>query len=217
MPAEGRRLRVMHVILSRGFAGSERAVAEACAGLSGRHEVALVVRSDHRGPGGASIRDELAPGIEVFEVPPRFGTKQRLEQIIRAWAPDVVHTHLRRGTRYVARTGLANMGLPRSVHVATLHLSLNGPHYLETDGLFCISEWQLATIPPDYRGEVSLVPNSLVPHPRLQADRVRNCEPPSARARTISSSAPWVGWRTARASSCSSAHSSGRSCRARDW
>jgi glycosyltransferase involved in cell wall biosynthesis len=173
MPAEGRRLRVMHVILSRGFAGSERAVAEACAGLSGRHEVALVVRSDHRGPGGASIRDELAPGIEVFEVPPRFGTQQRLEQIIRAWAPDVVHTHLRRGTRYVARTGLANMGLPRSVHVATLHLSLNGPHYLETDGLFCISEWQLATIPPDYRGEVSLVPNSLVPHPRLQADRVR--------------------------------------------
>jgi glycosyltransferase involved in cell wall biosynthesis len=172
-PAGRRRLRVMHVILSRGFAGSERAAAESCAALAGHHAVALVIRSDHREPGGPSIRDELAPGIEVFEVPPRFGTQQRLEQIIRAWAPDVVHTHLRRGTRYVARIGLARIGLPQSVHVATLHLSLNGPHYLRADGLFCISEWQLTTIPPGHRGQVFLVPNSLVPHPRLDPERVR--------------------------------------------
>jgi glycosyltransferase involved in cell wall biosynthesis len=172
-PAGRRRLRVMHVILSRGFAGSERAAAESCAALAGRHAVALVVRSDHRDADGPSIRDELPPGIEVFEVPPRLGTQRRLEQIIRAWAPDVVHTHLRRGTRYVARIGLARIGLPQSVHVATLHLSLNGPHYLKTDGLFCISEWQLATIPPDHRGQVFLVPNSLVPHPRLDPERVR--------------------------------------------
>jgi glycosyltransferase involved in cell wall biosynthesis len=172
-PAGRRRLRVMHVILSRGFAGSERAAAESCAALAGRHAVALVVRSDHRGPGGASIRDELGPGIEVFEIPPRLGTQKRLEEIIRAWAPDVVHTHLRRGTRYVARIGLAQIGLPQSVHVSTLHLSINGPHYLRTDGLFCISEWQLATIPPDYGGQVSLLPNSLVPHPRLDGARVR--------------------------------------------
>jgi glycosyltransferase involved in cell wall biosynthesis len=163
----------MHVILSRGFAGSERAAAEACAALSGRHDVALVVRSDHRGAGGASIRDELEPGIEVFEVPPRLGTQRRLEAIIRAWAPDVVHTHLRRGTRYVARIGLARIGLKHAVHVATLHLSINGRHYLNTDGLFCISEWQLATVPPEYRGKVFLVPNSLVPHARLDAARVR--------------------------------------------
>jgi len=168
-----RRLRVMHVILSRGFAGSERAAAESCAALAGRHAVALVVRSDHREPGGPSIRDELAPGIEVFEVPPHLGTRRHLEEVIRAWAPDVVHTHLRRGTRYVARIGLARIGLPQSVHVATLHLSLNGPHYLEADGLFCISEWQLATIPSDHRGQVFLVPNSLVAHPRLDAERVR--------------------------------------------
>jgi len=161
-------LRIMHVILSRGFAGSERAAAEACAALSRRHAVALVVRSDHRGAGGASIRDELEPGIEVFEVPPRLGTQRCLAEVIRRWAPDVVHTHLRRGTRYVAR-----IGYPQAAHVATLHLSINGPHYLQTDGLFCISEWQVATVPPDYPGRVFLVPNSLLPHPRLDAARVR--------------------------------------------
>jgi glycosyltransferase involved in cell wall biosynthesis len=158
----------MHVILSRGFAGSERAAAEACAALSQRHAVALVVRSDHRGPGGASIRDELEPGVEVFEVPARIGTQRRLEQVIREWAPDVVHTHLRRGTRYVARIRPSH-----AAHVATLHLSLNGPHYLQTDALFCISDWQVATVPADYRGRVFLVPNSLVPHPRIEPGRLR--------------------------------------------
>jgi len=165
--AADRRLRVMQVILSRGFAGSERAAAEACAALSRGHEVALVVRSDHRNAAGVSVIDALEPGITVFEVPPHWGTERRLAELVAAWRPDVIHTHLRRGTRYVARMRR------EAVHVSTLHLHLNGPHYLRTDGLFCISEWQLATVPSTYRGVAFLVPNSLVAHPRLSAERVR--------------------------------------------
>lgn len=161
------RLRILHVILSRGFAGSERAAVEACAALAGRHDVALVVRSDHRDRTGASLLDQLEPGIEVFEVPPRWGTQRRLAEIVDRWRPDIIHTHLRRGTRYVSR-------LQHSArHVSTVHLHLNGPHYLRADALFCISEWQLATVPRNYGGLVQLVPNSLVPHPKLPPDRVR--------------------------------------------
>jgi glycosyltransferase involved in cell wall biosynthesis/UDP:flavonoid glycosyltransferase YjiC (YdhE family) len=163
----GRRLRVMNVILSRGFAGSERAAVEACAALSQRHDVAIVVRSDHRNSAGVSLLDELQPGIQVFEVPPRWRTQQRLAGIIEQWRPDIIHTHLRRGTRYVAR-------IKRTArHVSTLHLHLNGPHYLQTDALFCISDWQLATVPSTYHGKTYLVPNSLVSHPRLSPERVR--------------------------------------------
>ncbi len=157
----------MNVILSRGFAGSERAAVEACAALARRHDVALVVRSDHRDRSGVSLLDELEPGIEVFEVPPRWRTQQRLAEIIEQWRPDIIHTHLRRGTRYVAR-------IKRTArHVSTLHLHLNGPHYLRTDALFCISDWQLATVPAAYHGRTYLVPNSLVPHPRLPPERIR--------------------------------------------
>ena len=167
VPVTGLRLRVMHVILSRGFAGSERAAVEACAALSQRHDVALVVRSDHRDRSGVSLLDELQPGIQVFEVPPRWRTQSRLAGIIEQWRPDIIHTHLRRGTRYVAR-------IQRTArHVSTLHLHLNGPHYLRTDALFCISEWQLATVPSTYHGKTYLVPNSLVSHPRLPPERVR--------------------------------------------
>jgi len=157
----------MQVILSRGFAGSERAAAETCNALAQSHDVALVIRSDHRGRGNASVRDALDAGIEVFEIPAWWNTRHRLEEIIRAWQPDVIHTHLRRGTRYVAQLR------PAAVHVCTVHLSINGPHYLLTDGMFCISEWQTATVPGSYRGKAFLLPNSLVPHPRLDAGHVR--------------------------------------------
>jgi glycosyltransferase involved in cell wall biosynthesis len=165
--ADAGRLRVMQVILSRGFAGSERAAAETCAALSRGHEVALVVRSDHRNAAGVSVVDALEPGITVFEVPPHWGAERRLAELVAEWRPDVIHTHLRRGTRYVARMRRD------AVHVSTLHLHLNGRHYLRTDGLFCISEWQLATLPSSYRGLAFLVPNSLVSHPRLDAERIR--------------------------------------------
>ena len=161
------RLRVMQVILSRGFAGSERAAVEACAALVGRHDVALVVGHGHRDRAGRSLLDALGPGVEVFEVPSRWGSQPRIAELIRQWRPDVIHTHLRRSTRYVARIR------PGAVHVSTLHLHLNGRHYLRADGLFCISEWQLGTVPTNYRGRVFLLPNSLVPHSRLDGAQVR--------------------------------------------
>jgi glycosyltransferase involved in cell wall biosynthesis len=157
----------MQVILSRGFAGSERAAVETCAALVGRHDVALVVGHGHRDRAGRSLLDALGPGVEVFEVPSRWGSQPRLAELIRQWRPDVIHTHLRRGTRYVARIH------PDAVHVSTLHLQLNGRHYLRADGLFCISDWQLATVPASYRGRVFLVPNSLIPHARLSVGRIR--------------------------------------------
>jgi glycosyltransferase involved in cell wall biosynthesis len=160
------RLRILHVILSSGFAGSERAAAEACNAMRTAHEVAIVLRSDHHRPGAGSIRDHLAGDVEVIEIPRSLFTRAALDRALRRWQPDVVHTHLRRGTRLIAQLG------PSAVHFASLHLSINGPHFLETDALHCISDWQLATVPADYKGRVFLIPNSLVPQPRLDAARV---------------------------------------------
>src|SRR5512140_1317287 len=163
--ATGGRLRILQVILSRGFAGSERAAAEACNALCQDHDVAIAIRRDHRNASGASIRDLLDPRVEVIELPALWRTRAALGAAIRRWRPDVMHSHLRRGTRYLAQL---RPGVP---HFATLHLALNGPHFLEADGLVCISEWQLATIPADFRGRVFHIPNSLVPQPRLSPER----------------------------------------------
>ena len=161
------RLRIMQVILSRGFAGSERAAAEACNAMCAEHEVTLVLRRDHRAENGASIRDHVDPRVAVVELPPRWLTRRRLAAAVRAARPDVIHTHLRRGTRYVAQLR------PGAAHFCTLHLSINGPHFLQADGLVCITEWQLETVPAGYAGRVYLIPNSLVPQPRLPEGEVQ--------------------------------------------
>ena len=160
------RLRILQVILSRGFAGSERAAAEACNALVRSNDVAIVVRRDHRDAAGASIRDFLEPGVAVFEMPARWRTRAALAAVLEDWRPDVVHTHLRRGTRYVAQVR------PGAPHAATLHIGLNGRHYLHADALCCISPWQVDRVAQGgYRGAVVRLPNSLVPQPRVTPER----------------------------------------------
>jgi len=170
-PADGRRqaadrLRIMHVILSTGFAGSERAAAEACNAMSQQHDVAIVLRADHRSNSSCNIRDYLVPHVEIIEVSGTLLTRSHLRRAIASWRPAIVHTHLRRGTRLIAQID------PVAAHIASLHLSINGPHFLCADGLHCISHWQLATVPPDYKGRVFLIPNSLVPQSKLASTRV---------------------------------------------
>lgn len=160
------RLRIAHVILSQGFAGSERSTAESCAAQCVDHDVLVVVRRSHRSRSGASIRDHLDARVAVVEVPDRWFTRRQLERALRAWRPDVVHAHLRRATRLLARCRLD------AARVSTLHLGINGPQFLGMDALVCISPWQLDTIPPDYAGHARLIRNSLVPHARLDAARI---------------------------------------------
>ena len=165
-PTQRPRLRLLHVILSRGFAGSERAAAEACNALARSNDVALVLRRDHRNASGASIRDYVDPDVEVFELPPLWRTRAALADAIDQWRPTLIHTHLRRGTRYVVQL---RRGVP---HVATLHIDLDGRHYLRTDGLCCISPWQVEKVVGEgYAGAVFQIPNSLVPQPRISAER----------------------------------------------
>ncbi|HET7201998.1 MAG TPA: glycosyltransferase [Steroidobacteraceae bacterium] len=160
------RLRILQVILSRGFAGSERAAVETCNALAHVNDVAIAVRRDHRNATGASIRDYLSAAVTVFELPALWRTSGSLGAVIDTWRPDVVHTHLRRGTRYVAQ-------LRRPVpHVATLHIDLNGRHYLRADALCCISRWQADKVErAGYAGVSFQIPNSLVPHPRVHSGR----------------------------------------------
>lgn len=160
------RLRIAHVILSRGFAGSERSTAESCAAQCTAHDVLLVIRRDHRSRSGASIRDHLDPRVAVLEIPGRWFTQRRLCRVLHAWRPEVVHAHLRRATRLLSRCRID------AARVSTLHLGINGPQFLDMDALVCISPWQLGTIPPGYRGRAVLIRNSLVPHPRQSPERI---------------------------------------------
>lgn len=158
-------MKILHVLLSRGFAGSERSTAESCNAQCVQHEVILAVRRDHR-KAGASVVDHLDPHVRVVELPPHVLTQWCLTSLVSELAPDVIHCHLRRGTRLVSRIGT------RAVKVSTLHIGFNGRHFHRMDGIVCNARWQVREVPGDFRGLVHKANNSLIPHQRLDADKV---------------------------------------------
>lgn len=158
-------MRIAHAILSTGFAGSERATAEMCNAHCHEHAVLLILKRGHRSRNGVSIRDWIDAAVEVVEVGdwlPRAGMARALAR----FQPDVIHAHLRRSTRMLARIR------PAAPTIATLHLTANGPHFVDMDGLICIARWQHADIPRDYRGRIFDINESLIPNRRLTAPEI---------------------------------------------
>ena len=135
------RLRILQVILSRGFAGSERAVAEACNALSDDHDVAVVVRRDDRSPAARASSTGSTPR-----------SRSSMSRRAGAPAPSCAASFETGSRTSCTRTCAAARATSRSCgrrlpHLATLHLDLNGLQYLRADGMICISDWQLAAVP----------------------------------------------------------------------
>jgi glycosyltransferase involved in cell wall biosynthesis len=159
-------MRIVHVILSRGFAGSERYAAELASFQAAEHDVMLIVRRSHRSRFGTSVVDAVSNRVEVSPVPTWWRTRSSVERRILDFAPDVIHTHLRRSSRIVAR---AKFGVPS---VATLHNRANGPHFFQLDGLICNGHWQVREIPRSYQGQVFKLNQLFTPHRRLNEGEI---------------------------------------------
>jgi glycosyltransferase involved in cell wall biosynthesis len=134
-----------------------------CNAHAGRHEVAVVIRRAHR-LRGVSICDYLDASVTVLAAG-RFWQQRAVAKAIEHFRPDVVHAHLRRGARLLSRIN------PKAATIATLHMWVNGPHFLQMDGLIVIAEWQKRDL-GSYRGRVFSINESLEPHRRLTAPEI---------------------------------------------
>lgn len=159
-------MRIMHIILSRGFAGSERYAAELASYQCAEHDVRLVVRSGHRSRFGTSIVDAVSDKVRIAAVSAWWRTQRSVERQIHEFHPDIIHTHLRKSSRIIVR---AHADAPS---VATLHIRANGPHFFQLDGLICNAHWQVREIPPTYRGRVFKLNQLYTPHRRLSAAEI---------------------------------------------
>jgi glycosyltransferase involved in cell wall biosynthesis len=160
-------MRIMHVILSSGFAGSERYAAELASVQACEHDVMLIVRRRHANRAGTSILGAVSDRVRVAIVPTWFNTQRAVQRQIREFRPDVIHTHLRRSARIIAR---ARADAPS---VATLHIRANGPHFFELDALICNAHWQVREIPATYRGKIFKLNQLFTPHRRLDEPEIR--------------------------------------------
>lgn len=165
------RLRILHVILSTGFSGSERSAAEYCNFLhSQEHDVAVVlcwwqsVRSRAR---FASTENYLDPAIRIMHIPRQAFPLAAFRAAVASFAPDIIHSHLTRATGLTARLQSS------ALTVASLHMHNFHPAYLGVNGLLCVARWQERLIPHEYTGQILHVPNVVRPHRRLQPDELK--------------------------------------------
>ena len=158
-------LTIMHVLFSRGFAGSERSTAESCNQQCQQHKVILVIRKGHR-KNGVSIIDKLDNRVEVVEIDHFWFTRWHLNKLINHYQADVIHCHLRRATRIVGKIS------PKAATVSTLHIRANGQYFNKMDGLICNARWQIAELAESYTGKIHKAHNSLTPHKTLNAEEI---------------------------------------------
>jgi glycosyltransferase involved in cell wall biosynthesis len=159
-------MRIMHLILAKGFAGSQRAAAEMCNAQAGAHDVLLVIKRGNADEKGVSIRRWVDPRVRVAEVHDWF-LRAGIARAIKQFNPDVIHAHLRRSTRMLAKIR------PGAATVATLHITVNDPHFAALDGIICIARWQHADIPAGYRGRVYDIKLPYIKHRRLSPEEVK--------------------------------------------
>lgn len=154
-------MRIVHVILSSRFAGSERhaielAVAQAAAG----HQVSLVLRRKAGQDRPDATAHRVDPAVETVLVDDwlfRWPARRDAARFIRRLRPEVAHAHLGSGCK--ALHGLAGV----CARVATLHIEYKPQQHAPLDGLIAIAPWQLAAIPEPLRSRSTQIDNWTLP------------------------------------------------------
>lgn len=137
-------MRIVQIILSKGFRGAERHVAELAMAQARHHDVLLIVRADCADAGGRSIRDQLAPsgalpGLRVVTVGPGL-MAPGIWSHIRRFRPDVIHCHGGRAGQTVGRLRPLLPGRPSLL--ATMHPDYRRRWYQNHDAVVATTDWQ---------------------------------------------------------------------------
>lgn len=151
-------LSIVHLLLTRRFAGTERHVVElANAQAAQGHRVTVILRK-----AGAERREDA--------IAHRFSDEVRIEvvgDLLSSWQarravqrlqPDIAHAHLSGGSR--ALKGWKNA---RTRRVATLHIRYKPQQHEGLDGLIAIAPWQFGDMPPAMRERSVQIDNWTVP------------------------------------------------------
>lgn len=150
-------MRIVHLLLTRRFAGSERYALElAQAQAQAGHDVSMVLRSAGRGDHPDSIARRVSPAVRVVVVPDWLAW-WHARRVVAKMDADVAHAHLSGGCR--ALRGLRG----RVLRVATLHIHYKPQQHAHLDGLVAIAPWQLASIPEPLRARTAQIDNWTLP------------------------------------------------------
>lgn len=160
-------MRIVHLLLTRRFAGSERHALELAAAQAATHDVTLVLRRAGAARRVDAIAHRVHPKVRV-EVVGDLLAPWQARRLLRRLKPDVAHGHLSGGCR-----ALHGLGQADCLRVATLHIAYKPRQHAPLDGLIAIAPWQLADIPAPLRAHTVQIDNWTLPRPPSDDARAR--------------------------------------------
>jgi glycosyltransferase involved in cell wall biosynthesis len=162
-------MRIVHILLTKNFGGTERHVVELTAAQAeAGHEVTLILRRKAARSAADAIAHRVDPRVRVLRVADwvaRWPAIPQARRLVRQLRPDIAHAHL--GMACQALRGLEGIA-PR---LSTLHLDYDPAQHGHLDGLVAIAPWQLPTIPAPLRACSVQIDNWT--HARRPADDAR--------------------------------------------
>ena len=159
-------MRIVHLILTSRFAGSERHVIELANAQAAQHDVTLIIRRAAAQSRADSYAHRVAPEVKLILVGDWFA-RWHARKLLRKLRPDVAHAHLSGACR--ALHGLKGLCL----RLATLHICYKPQQHAALDALVAIAPWQMDAIPLPLRNHSTQIDNWTLPNPAAKDARQR--------------------------------------------
>lgn len=154
-------MKIVHILLTRRFAGSERYAIELANAQSASHEVSVILHRQAAQQRPDALAHRLAPAVRQVHVSGcLWWTRAQVRHALRTLAPDVAHAHLSLACR-----SLQGLRLPGGVRVATLHIRYKPQQHSDLDGLIAIAPWQTEAMPPAVLRRTRQIDNWTTPRP----------------------------------------------------
>ena len=149
-------MRIVHVLLTSRFAGSERYALELAAAQAAAHDVTLILCKAAARDSAQAIAHRVDPSVKIRLVE-NWLQGWHARRVIRQLRPDIAHAHLSRACKSLA--SLAGV----CVCVGTLHICYKQSQHRTLDGLIAIAPWQLNAIPQRLKNRAVQIDNWTLP------------------------------------------------------
>jgi len=139
-------MKIIHIILSKDFAGSERYVTELINFQSQNHDCYLLKNINNQDP---QFVDKIDKKIKIFNIKNFFRSYQ-INKIIEEISPDIVHTHLGNSSKLIKKSDKFKL-------VSTSLMNFKIKYYKNHDGIIVLNRTQEKIIKKDFKGKVKKI------------------------------------------------------------
>lgn len=149
-------MQIVHVVLTKRFAGSERYAIELANAQSREHDVSLILQRAATDERPDALIQHVDARVKVLLVG-GWDVRSQVRVHVKHLQPDVVHAHLSRACKSLRR--LHGSWL----RVATLHICYKPQQHAHMDALVAIAPWQLAGVSRRLRDHTVQIDNWTAP------------------------------------------------------